>query len=249
MIELSRRSGGMSPQCLRLYAVLANADEHPTVRSAAIRILGRAGNEAYRPHVVAALMDASEHVRWDAAEALNRLAGPDAIEPLQDRARNDPSRDVRMACLRALRHYPRAGVVATARRGLHDRYYGIRHTAHGTLVAVTGRDLGPEPEAWAQLDPRELFPPPAAERPWWDLLGLTARAEPPPAGGPAAAGPSAGAPPAGADGDLLSASAAAAEAYVAARMSLGQPLPRTGFPLVRRGAPPPLPLVDPEEFE
>jgi len=77
LIMSFRRWWGLEPTALRAYALIARtASEEPTVRSVALRALGRAGTDAM-PHadeILSALGDRiSPHVRWDAAIALDEV--------------------------------------------------------------------------------------------------------------------------------------------------------------------------------
>lgn len=173
--RLSAKSRGRRAPYPKAYAALAS-DPSATVRSAAVRALGRVGDSRYAETVVAALADPDETVRWDAAVALDALPDEQAVAPLADRAGADASVDVRAAAARALRHYRRRDVLAALLRGLEDSEFCVRFQAAGALAELTGESAGPEADEWRKLlaakdDP--FAPPARPKRPWWDLLGLT----------------------------------------------------------------------------
>lgn len=145
---LATNSWGRQEQYLKGYATVLRLDTDPTVRSAAVKALAKSGNTAYVPQVAAALEDKVVDVRRDAADALNKLVGPEAADPLRRHAAEDSDIDVRALCLRALQHYPCENTRQTLLRCLGDAQFTIRYPAHQSLVALTGQDYGYNPEAW-----------------------------------------------------------------------------------------------------
>jgi len=152
IVALSERSWGLKEPYLRGYAALLRSDASPVVRSAAVRALGKAREPSYLPDVAAALEDESADVRLDAAVALNTLVGEAAIGPLVRGAQGDGSDDVRAACAWALRHYPRPEVLLALRGSLGDPAYVVRYEARRAMESLAGRDFGPEPDDWAQVE-------------------------------------------------------------------------------------------------
>jgi len=173
--KLSEQSWGLRDPHLKGYALLLRADEDPSVRSAAARALGKAGDARYLPDLVRALERTAQpaEVRWDVAVALDHVIGDEAVAPLRRHATDDPAVDVRISCVRALRHYRAPEVVRALVACLSDPAFSVRHEAHAVLVALTGEDPGYEPEDWAPLTQVELKPPaPTWRRPWWDWFGV-----------------------------------------------------------------------------
>jgi len=174
--KLSQKSWGLQEPYLKGYATLLKTDTDPLVRAAATRALGRAGDKTYLPDVIKALDDESACVRWDAAVALDNLADDSAVDPLRKHALEDASIDVRASSARALRHYRKPRVAVTLRRCLLDDRFTVRYQAHASLVALTGQDLGYEPDNW----PDRAFKPEARSakgprRRWWDWFRLSGR--------------------------------------------------------------------------
>ncbi len=149
IVLLSARDWGLREPYLKGYGALLATDTDPRVRSAAVRALGQAKDDGYLPDVIKALDDSDTQVRRDAAAALDRLTGADAIEPLRRRATEDTSPEVRAACAVSLRHYPRLEVVQTLIKLLDDRSLGVRYRARRSLTRIVGRDYGYDPAEWS----------------------------------------------------------------------------------------------------
>ncbi len=179
---LSSNSWGLKEIYLKKYAEILRTDKDASVRGVAVRALGRSGNNKFLDDVVAAMSDESDSVRWDAAVALDRLVGPAAVGPLRICAVRDPSADVRAACARALRNYPEEPVRRTLAACLRDKAFAVRYQAHASLVRITGRDMGYEPENWSGVAGAKApttRPAYAPKRPWWDWAGITDKHEEP----------------------------------------------------------------------
>ena len=196
--KLSRKKWGRREPYLKLYAAFT-LDEAPTVRSAAVRALGRSGETKYAKDVALVLKDRESTVRWDAAVALDSLADDSVIEPLSRSAAADPATEVRVAAVAALRHYPRRDVLETLLARLDDPEFAVRFQAGESLEHLTGGEGGTDRAAWQRIlvakpDPfarpekkrwwqRRRKKPPADKakaesgRPWWDWMGVTRKKE------------------------------------------------------------------------
>ena len=173
--KLSRKKRGRREPYLKAYAAMVD-DPAATVRSAAVRALGRSGDSRFVKPVVAALKDSDKTVRWDAAVALDSLADDQAILPLSDRAVGDAHVDVRAAAAKALRHYRRREVLDTLLKCLEDPAFGVRFQAAEALRELTGESRGTESQQWRKIlaaRPDPFGAPAEPKRPWWDLFGLT----------------------------------------------------------------------------
>ena len=188
IVALSKTRRGLREPHLRGYATILGQDPEASVRGAAVRALGRAGDQKYLGHVVRALSDKSETVRWDAALALAELRGPSAEKPLRTHALDDPAADVRGACAQTLRHYYSGEVMRTLVMCLDDKSLAVRHYAHESLVKLAGIDMGTEAGAWRSVLHHPLVGPPRGQsRPWWDLFNRTRRGRKVPAEAPTTA--------------------------------------------------------------
>ena len=187
--KLSGKGRGRREPYLTYYAAMTG-DPAATVRSAALRALGRSGNVKYVKVVAASLKDPDAIVRWDAAVALDRLvdlaagagkAGDLAVKILSEAATTDDSVDVRAAAAGALRHYQRRQTLATLLVCLQDPAYGVRFRASEALRELTGENAGPEADEWQRVLAAKADPfakPPKAKRPWWDWFGVTNKKRP-----------------------------------------------------------------------
>ncbi len=180
--QLSRKDRFLRGKFLEGYAVLAG-DPAPTVRSAAVRALGKGGDPKYFKQLAATLNDENAMVRWDAAVALDSVITTQAVLPLAQAALNDQNVDVRGASVRALRHYRRGDVLETLLRCMEDPQFAVRFRAGESLAELTGETGGTDPDLWrAILSKRpDLFAAPKPKRPWWDWFGVTQRKKSKPA--------------------------------------------------------------------
>jgi hypothetical protein len=175
IVLISGHPWGLKEPYLQRYAELLATDPDPSVRGTAALALGRSRDVKYVQVVAGALSDASERVRWDAASALDQLVGAEAIGPLRRHAVDDQSADVRACCAKALRHYDGKEAKQTLIQCLSDEAFAVRYQAHGSLVQMTHRDLGYEPEDWIETAGGKAAasqPSETLKRPWWDWMGV-----------------------------------------------------------------------------
>ncbi len=183
ILALSKRKWGLREPHLKGYARILRSDHDATVRCAAVRALGKAGNVKYLDEVIQTLDDDSAAVRWDAALALADVRGPSAEEPLIQCALNDLSPDVRSACAQTLSHYQSREVIQTLVKCMDDQSIPVQFSAHASLVEIVGIDMGMESRDWRAVVEQPLFLTPRERaKPWWDLMGVTRpKSKPPPA--------------------------------------------------------------------
>lgn len=193
IVGLAKKTWGLREPHLKGFALRLEIDRDPSVRSAAVRALGMAGDPKYLSNILTALEDKSPAVRWDAAVALQSVVyGTSAIEPLSRHAVEDASVDAKVSCIKALGNYRRPEVAATLLKCMSDPSFIVRYEAHKLLVQMTGRDMGKDPRDWANVDLPHLSAP--SGKPWWDWMGVTKK---PPEGEPTAASGPASAPASG----------------------------------------------------
>ncbi len=190
---LSKHDWGRRGSYLKAYAILT-ADPAATVRSAAVRALGRSGDAKYAKEVISALSDSEASVRTDAAVALDSMFAPDAIEPLSARATSDVSPDVRVAAARSLRQYRQQDVLKALLRCLDDPKLAVRLQAAESLTELTGENAGADARDWRRTlaDKKDPFSRPVKpdNKPWWGRLNRRSnkKSEGPPQGAPEARG-------------------------------------------------------------
>jgi len=156
---ISGASFGGEPPYLRMYRLLLT-DVDPTVRAACVRALGIHGTVEDVPELVIALQDDVSFVRWEAAQALQKIHSPEAIEPLITALREDADADVRMASATALGQYPTPGVFQALIAALDDTSFSVAIAASDSLQTLTGQELGTDPRqwiAWSKQNAESLF--------------------------------------------------------------------------------------------
>jgi len=126
-------------------------DPDPTVRAAAAKALGMHGDGNDVHLLIPYLKDEDSYVRWQAAEALQRLHHPAAADPLAVVATSDEDDDVRQAAATALGQYARPGVFDALVKALGDRNYTVASAARVSLETLTGHDAGLDYAAWMQF--------------------------------------------------------------------------------------------------
>jgi hypothetical protein len=170
ILELADRRAGKSDTALELFTEVLKADTSPFVRSAAVTALGIGENVAYIDPVIGALEDPSPVVRWDAAKSLDTLVAPQALDPLMRHAISDPSLDVRLACIDAMRNHREPDTVRVLAALLDDPELSIRHEAHRSLVEILGVDLGDRSWDWADAHTRPIPQEGEQEKSWWGRM-------------------------------------------------------------------------------
>jgi hypothetical protein len=59
---------------------------------------------------------------------------------------------------------------------LSDKAFSVRYQAHASLVEIVGKDLGYDPQDWADVASAQGLAPKAAppdKAPWWDWMRVT----------------------------------------------------------------------------
>jgi len=138
--------GGEEPY-LRLYRLLIT-DPDDTVRAACVKALGLHGTPEDVDRIIVRMSDSSPVVRWQAAQALQKIHHPDAIDPLTKALAHDEDADVRQAAAEALGQYPRRSVFNALVEALEDPQYGVAAAARQALVTLTGYDFGTDTTLW-----------------------------------------------------------------------------------------------------
>jgi len=132
---------------LRTYRLLAE-DPDPTVRAAAYRAIGMHGEVEDIARLVEGLEDEAPFARWEAAKAMQRIHGREAIGPLVAAVTGDTDADVRMAAAVALGQYPTTSVFDALVGALNDPVFSVNHAARRSLSILTGEDHGYDAGAW-----------------------------------------------------------------------------------------------------
>ena len=97
-------------------------------RCCALKVLGEVGDQDIVPEILPSLGDDSDNVRFEAARALGKLGGAEAVKHLLRLARKDPCDFLRREAVRVLRTagQGQAAVLDMARRSLRDPSRDVR---------------------------------------------------------------------------------------------------------------------------
>ena len=85
--------------------------------------------------------EADAQVRTDAAVALGKVRGPDAVRPLLGRLREDQVNEVQAACARSLGEYPYPTVVQALVAAMLNNNFSIVFEAQRSLEKLTGKSF------------------------------------------------------------------------------------------------------------
>jgi len=149
------------------YRQIAQYDADYTVRALAIRALNRCRDGKATPVFIKSLNDDNEIVRLEAAKALANIPDPAAatalIQHLQPRyatgrlvsrsghsepEQKEESKDVRIACADALKHYKTIDVARALAAELEQREFAVSWQSRLSLIAITKRDYFYSEAAW-----------------------------------------------------------------------------------------------------
>jgi HEAT repeat protein len=121
-------------------------------RCCALKVLGEVGEGAIVPDILPSLRDDSDNVRFEAARALGKLGGPEAVTHLIRLARNDSCDFIRREAVRLLRTagQNQTAVLDMARQRLRDPSRDVRVQAARLLEGFQDpRSLAPLLKAMA----------------------------------------------------------------------------------------------------
>jgi len=148
VVELMEKRLGKSDKAVQLFAMLAQTDSDPTVRSAATQALGESGNPSAVEPLARVLANESDvQVRRDAAVALGKVRGPQAVRALLDRLREDRADEVRAACARTLGQYRYPGVLQALVAALLSEDFSVVFEARRSLEKLTRKSFESS-QAW-----------------------------------------------------------------------------------------------------
>jgi HEAT repeat protein len=138
-------------QAVRVLSVVLTKGHEPDASRAVIcRTLGQLGRPEGREAVIGAAEDEKPLVRAEACRAVGRLGKPDDVTILSRHMTADTSLDCRIAAIEGIGHMKPTdpNVETLLVDGMEDSEPGIRMASYRALQAITGKDFGPEPEAW-----------------------------------------------------------------------------------------------------
>src|SRR5262249_30039054 len=107
----------------------------------------------------AGLNDENAAVRVSCCRALGKRAEPTSVQSLSGALKQDKDIDVRMAAAEALGKIKSPEAVKAIGVALDDRDPGLEYAGVQSLKAVTGKDYGPDVQAWRQVAAGQTPPP------------------------------------------------------------------------------------------
>ncbi len=148
---LANASFAGEPIYLTLFRDNIN-DDDPGVRSASIRALANHGTPDDVALILPSLDDADPAVRLEAAQALQRLHNPVAVEPLllHIQSERETESAVRAAAAEALGQYAQTNVVQRLIAAFEDPSLAVNRATLDSLRTLTGQDFGFDRRAWLQ---------------------------------------------------------------------------------------------------
>lgn len=195
MLALSTTSAGSDPAYVSLY-VENMRDPDASVRAAACKALGRHGSAEHLPLIIDTLTnDKDVGVRVQAATTLQRIHGPEAIEPLlacirqpegaSSRIKVEEFSEVRAAAALALGQYRDQKVLQGLVAALNDQRLAVNRSALTALRTLTGQDFGYDARPWADWlknNPKPFaaatvfeYPSYSRDRTWMEYLPFVPR--------------------------------------------------------------------------
>lgn len=149
------------------YIAIATLERDEQTRCVALRALGSVRDPRavetclrvlnWRQQPPAEIRPPGDLARWDAAEALAKLARAGVVSDEQREAaretlvrvlERDRSRHARQAAAEGLQYFPDRAVVEALIEGLRDQAFAVVHQCERSLAALTGETFGCDVFAW-----------------------------------------------------------------------------------------------------
>jgi hypothetical protein len=123
----------------------------PLVRQAVVTSIAEYHTPMSQQVLEAGLNDENAAVRVACCRALGKRAEPTTVASLAGALRSDKDVDVRMAAAVALGKINSPDSIKALAIALDDRDPALQYTGVQSLKAITGRDYGPDVQAWRQV--------------------------------------------------------------------------------------------------
>lgn len=132
----------------------------PLVRQAVVQAIAEYRTPMAQQVLEAGLSDDDAAVRITCCRALGKRAEAASVNSLANVVRGDKEIDVRLAATEALGKIRSPETVKALAPALEDRDPAMQYVGVQSMKAVTGKDYGPDVQAWRQVAAGN--PPPAA---------------------------------------------------------------------------------------
>jgi HEAT repeat protein len=123
----------------------------PLVRQAVVRTIAEFDTPMSQQVLEAGLQDESEAVRTECCRALGERAKPESVNSLANALRMDSNADVKMAAADALGKIKSPEAMKALAVALDDRDPAMQYVGVESLKSITGKDYGPDVQAWRQV--------------------------------------------------------------------------------------------------
>lgn len=134
----------------------------PLVRQSVIRAIAEFRTPMAQQVLEAGLGDENKAVRIECCRELGKRAEVPAVASLANTLRGDKDEDVKMAAAQALGKIKSPESLQALTAALDDRDPAMQYVGVQSMKAVTGKDYGPDVQAWRQVATGGTPPEPAA---------------------------------------------------------------------------------------
>ena len=161
-----RSTGVDSPEQRQVTDQLARqmqVEPDPLVRRAVVRAIAEYRTPMAQQVLEAGLADEDTAVRIACCKALGRRAESVSVASLGNALRTDEEMDVRLAAAESLGAIKSPEAMPALAVALNDRDPALQYVGVQSMKSITGKDYGPDVEAWRQVAAGGT--PPPVERP------------------------------------------------------------------------------------
>jgi HEAT repeat protein len=131
----------------------------PLVRQAVVQAIAEFHTPMAQQVLEAGLNDDDAAVRIACCRALGRRAGPASVPSLANALRSDQDVDVKLAATEALGKIKSPESVKALAAALDDRDPAMQYVGVQSMKSATGKDYGPDVQAWRQVAAGGTPPP------------------------------------------------------------------------------------------
>jgi hypothetical protein len=161
--EFAMRSTGVdSPEQREITDQLVRqiqVEPDPLVRQAIVKVASDFRTPMAQQLIEAGLKDDNDAVRTECCRALARRADPASVPSLAAVLTTDKSPDVKMEATHALGKIKSPQAVKALAVALDDRDPAMQYVAVQSMKSATGKDYGPDVDAWRQVASGGAPPP------------------------------------------------------------------------------------------
>jgi hypothetical protein len=151
-----------SPEQRKLADQLAKQiqiEPDPIVRLAVVQTIAEFKTPMAQQVLEAGLNDDDDAVRIACCQELGKRGDAASVEKLGTVLRSDAGMDVRLAAAKALGHFKTPESMKALVAALDDRDPALQFVGVQSMKSASGKDYGPNVEAWRQVANGEALPP------------------------------------------------------------------------------------------